>query len=415
MKLESAARINLRWISRLRWGAVAGQVITILLAGRFLTRPLPVAAMLGVCAVLALANVCLHFWLARGGRPTDRGSALNLLVDIGALTALLALSGGRENPFAALYLVHITIGAVILPARWSIFVAAASVAAFSALQLLPAHDLAFRGDPASLLTLGRYLAFVVAAAFISTFSLRMSEALRQRGEELDRARTDAEAAERLAALGTLAAGTAHELNTPLGTIAILAGELTAQLDGDRRAEAEEIRRQVRRCKEITSAMLAPRGGADVEASKEFELAPVLEAAVQRWQEGRPGPKPQLAIDPAVQRARTRLPVRAFEQAIANLLDNAAEATFGLKASQVRVTLARVDGELQLSISDNGVGVPEPLLRRMGEPFFTTKEPGRGTGLGLYLARHVVEREGGELQLDSTEGRGTRVTLVMPEA
>jgi two-component system sensor histidine kinase RegB len=415
MSLESAARINLRWISLLRWGAVAGQVITILLAGRFLKSPLPLGAMLGVCGALALANLTLHLWLARGGRPTDRACALNLLVDIGALTALLALSGGPENPFAVLYLVHITIGAVILPARWSVFVAAASVLAFSALQILPSHELVIAGDASALLLRGRFIAFVVAAAFISTFSLRMSEALRRRGEELDRARSDAEAAERLAALGTLAAGTAHELNTPLGTIAILAGELAAQLDGDRRAEADEVRKQVQRCKEIISTMLAPRGGADREEPKEFELAPVLEAAVQRWQEGRPGPLPQLVVDPSVARARARLPVRAFEQAIANLLDNAAEATQGRAASEVRVQLLRERDELQLTVSDNGIGVPEPLLRRIGEPFFTTKEPGRGTGLGLYLARHVVEREGGEMRVESTEGRGTRVTLTVPEA
>jgi two-component system sensor histidine kinase RegB len=415
MSLESAARINLRWISLLRWGAVAGQVITILLAGRFLKSPLPLGAMLGVCGALALANLTLHLWLARGGRPTDRACALNLLVDIGALTALLALSGGPENPFAVLYLVHITIGAVILPARWSVFVAAASVLAFSALQILPSHELVIAGDASALLLRGRFIAFVVAAAFISTFSLRMSEALRRRGEELDRARSDAEAAERLAALGTLAAGTAHELNTPLGTIAILAGELAAQLEGDRRAEADEVRKQVQRCKEIISTMLAPRGGADREEPKEFELAPVLEAAVQRWQEGRPGPLPQLVVDPSVARARARLPVRAFEQAIANLLDNAAEATQGRAASEVRVQLLRERDELQLTVSDNGIGVPEPLLRRIGEPFFTTKEPGRGTGLGLYLARHVVEREGGEMRVESTEGRGTRVTLTVPEA
>jgi two-component system sensor histidine kinase RegB len=415
MSLESAARINLRWISLLRWGAVAGQVITILLAGRFLKSPLPLGAMLGVCGALALANLGLQLWLARGGRPTDRACALNLLVDIGALTALLALSGGPENPFAVLYLVHITIGAVILPARWSVFVAAASVVAFSALQILPSHELVISGDAAALHLRGRFIAFVVAAAFISTFSLRMSEALRRRGEELDRARSDAEAAERLAALGTLAAGTAHELNTPLGTIAIIAGELVAQLDGDRRAEADEVRKQVQRCKEIISAMLAPRGGADREEPKEFELAPVLEAAVQRWQEGRPGPLPQLVVDPSVARARARLPVRAFEQAIANLLDNAAEATQGRAAREVRVQLLRARDELQLTVSDNGIGVPEPLLRRIGEPFFTTKEPGRGTGLGLYLARHVVEREGGEMRVESTEGRGTRVTLTVPEA
>src|SRR3954471_1842135 len=332
--VESAARINLRWIVRLRWGAVTGQVITILLAREFVRTPLPLAELLAVCGALALGNVAVQVWLDRGGHPTERASALNLLADIAALTALLALSGGRENPFAVLYLVHITIGAVILPARWAATLALASVIAFSALQILPSGELTLAGDAPLLHLRARWIAFCVAAAFICTFSLRMSQSLRLRGEELDRARSDAEAAERLAALGTLAAGTAHELNTPPGTIAILAGELAAQLDGDRRAEAEEVRRQVQRCKEIITTMLAPRGGAELEEPKEFELAPVVEAAVRRWQEGRPGPRPELAIDPQVTRARARLPVRAFERAIANLLDNAAEATEDRPAREV---------------------------------------------------------------------------------
>ena len=162
-------------------------------------------------------------------------------------------------------------------------------------------------------------------------------------------------------------------------------------------------------------MLAPRGGADLEEPKEFEVAPVLEAAVKRWQEGRPGPKPVLEIQPQATRARARLPVHAFERAIANLLDNAAEATENRPAREVRIALTRSQGELRIQVSDNGIGVPEPLLRRIGEPFFTTKEPGRGTGLGLYLARHVVERQGGEMHVASAEGRGTEVTLTVPEA
>src|SRR5712691_7926311 len=141
MAVEPAPRINLRWIVRLRWGAVAGQIATILLAGRFLKQPLPIAALFSVCGALALGNAAVHLWLLRGGHPTDRAAGLNLLADIAALTALLALSGGASNPFAVLYLVHITIGAVILPARWSVLLAVASVAAYSTLQSLPATPL----------------------------------------------------------------------------------------------------------------------------------------------------------------------------------------------------------------------------------------------------------------------------------
>src|SRR5207237_10874896 len=119
--------------------------------------------------------------------------------------------------------------------------------------------------------------------------------------------------------------------------------------------------------------------------------------------------------PAAAPARGRLPVGAVEPGIANLPDNAAEATEGRPARDVRSSLERAGEELRMVVADNGVGVPEPLLRRIGEPFFTTKEPGRGSGLGLYLARHVVEREGGEMRVDSTEDLGTRVTLTMPEA
>ena len=108
-------------------------------------------------------------------------------------------------------------------------------------------------------------------------------------------------------------------------------------------------------------------------------------------------------------------MRSFEQAIANLLDNAYEATEGRDARDVRIHLVRAGDALRLSVTDNGIGVPEHLLRRIGEPFFTTKEPGRGTGLGLYLARHVVEGQGGEMSVSSAEGRGTQVTLTVPEA
>jgi two-component system sensor histidine kinase RegB len=370
-----------------------------------------------VCASLALFNAGVQLWLRRGGSPTDRTSGLNLLVDIGALTALLAGSGGVSNPFSILYLVHITIAAVVLPSRWTQLLAVASALAYSGLAVVHGYlpELVIVGqDRLGAHAWASWVAFVVGVAFVSTFSYRMSRALRRREAELQKSREDAEASERLVALGTLAAGTAHELNTPLGTIAILAAELSDQLDGDRRAEAEEIRKQVRRCKGIITSMLAPPGN-HAEDPEDLKVAATVEAAVQRWREGRPGTAPEVFVDPGVANAEARLPKEAFVRALENLLDNAYEATAGRAERSVRIELgAGKDGELKLAVVDNGVGVPEELQNRIGEPFFTTKGPGAGSGLGLYLARHVVERQGGSMQVVSREGKGTRIILTMLE-
>ncbi len=422
-RIAPAALINLRWIVRLRWLAVLGQLATIVVGVQMIASPLPVRWLLVVCAMVALFNGAVQLWLLRGGQPTDRTSGLNLLADIAALTALLALSGGVSNPFSVLYLVHITIAAVVLPSRWTQLLAVASALAYSGLALghgrLP--ELVLVGhDRLGAHAWASWVAFVVGVAFVSTFSYRMSRALRRREAELQKSRADAEASERLVALGTLAAGTAHELNTPLGTIAILAAELSDQLRGPdqigRRAEAEEIRKQVRRCKGIITSMLAPPGSHAAEEPEEIKVAATLEAAVLRWREGRPGPAPEVAIDPAVVNAEARLPKEAFVRALENLLDNAYEATASRPGRSVRVELGRGrDGELTLAVVDNGVGVPEELEGRIGEPFFTTKGPGAGSGLGLYLARHVVERQGGSMQVVSREGKGTRVVLTMLES
>jgi two-component system sensor histidine kinase RegB len=124
----------------------------------------------------------------------------------------------------------------------------------------------------------------------------------------------------------------------------------------------------------------------------------------------------VVIDPKVANSEARLPKEAFVRALENLLDNAYEATQSRPVRSVRVELGPGrDGELTLAVVDNGVGVPETLQGRIGEPFFTTKGPGAGSGLGLYLARHVVERQGGSMQVVSREGKGTRIILTILES
>ena len=411
-------RINLAWLVRLRWGEVVGQLATVLLVSWGLRFELPLGKLFVLLAVEAASNAACTLWARRKGVVRDWALGLVLAVDVLLLTALLYLTGGPFNPFSFLYLVHIALAAVVLPARYTWSLVGLSLACFGMLFAQPAwlpqqmQTHMNHADQMRMHMQGMWIAFGVAALFITYFVTRVRESLAERETELMRARTLASQSEKLASLATLATGAAHELSTPLSTIAVVAKELERAMQSAEHAAARDdaqlIRREVERCREILQRMAADAGqpaDPDAEPLRVREL-------LSRVMDGLGHDLPvRIEMDETTADSVLHAPAQATAQALRAVLKNAIQASGN--AGPVRVSARTHAGRCVLEVRDYGMGMSADVLSRAGEPFFTTKAPGDGMGLGLFLARAVVERAGGSVTLDSVPGAGTTAALVLP--
>lgn len=406
--------INLHWLLRLRWWAIVGQVVLILAVDAAMQLALPLGPIFVLISLEAASNLACARW-ARARTHVPRLLLTGLIAaDVTALTALLYLTGGAVNPFTFLYLVHVTLAAVVLRSRSSWGVLIFALIAYGLLFLLPGGSGGHIGHDADHLRLhlvGMWVAFAVAAGFIVYFVQQITNALAQRDTELAEARVLTQRNEQFASLAALAAGAAHELATPLSTIAVVAKELDRQLardgaDAVTLGDVRLIRQQVDRCRDILARMAADGG----ETPTTVTVGQLVAEAVEGLP---PASACDVSLSPDVERATLAVPVRAVAQALRAVLQNAIQAS--PPAAPVQVTVARADTEWQFVIHDDGPGMEPTVLRHAGEPFFTTKPPGHGMGLGLYLARATVTQLGGRLDIASRTGGGTTVTLALPEA
>ncbi|MEP7353209.1 MAG: ATP-binding protein [Acidobacteriota bacterium] len=407
----TAPRIALPWIVRLRYAMAAGQILTAWIVDQFLSIDLPLSWILVAPAITVLTNV----WLSRQeGQASEHRLIGSLFVlDTLCLTAVLMLTGGPNNPFSLLYLVHITLSATILtrPQTWAL--GALSTACFGSLFLWyrPIADLEMHrhGDGINLHLTGMWVAFGVAAFLVAMFSGKISELLRDREESLLRMQEELARKERLASLVTLAAGAAHELNTPLGTIAIAAKELEryatqSTLDRVVVDDSRLIRTEVERCRGILQRMSV--SGAEPEGEA---LATVTAVSLTRTVGvAFPAVRVEIGSDADVSLSAPR---RAVEQALEAMVKNALDASS--RAEDIRLSVSVAEGVVEFVVHDRGSGISVETLRHVGEPFFTTKEPGRGMGLGIFLVRTLAERLGGQFSLESVLGEGTRAVLALP--
>ncbi len=418
--VSDANAINLSWLIKLRWGAVVGQALMILLVDRALGFALPLLALLAIVAVEAASNAALVVWSRRAHAVPAAALGAIMMADVGFLTGLLSLSGGPFNPFSFLYLVNIALAAVVLPPAWTWTLVALSLLCFGGLfaghPALPSHTPVAHQEHLWMHVQGMWVAFAVAAAFIVYFIQRVTRALAARDAELAAARQLTARHERLASLATLAAGAAHELSTPLSTIAVVAKELERQLtrgaaDAHTIADARLIRAQVERCRQVLVSMAADAGESAGEAIRAATVGELLDAATEGL--GNAGAI-TVAVDEAARVRPMRVPPRAVAQALRGVLKNARQASADEAPVAVSVTLA--DATCRIEVRDRGRGMAPDVLARAGEPFFTTKPSAgadHGMGLGLFLTRTVLERVGGRLELRSAPGQGTTATLVLP--
>jgi two-component system, sensor histidine kinase RegB len=400
-------RVNLSWLVRLRWAQLAGQAATVTLVALLLDAELPVLALCGIVIAGVVSNLVVEVAL-REPRPVhDWHLAAIMALDVALLTGLLYFTGGPLNPFGFLYLVQIALATVLLHARltWALV-----AFAFLGFGILVAGHRPLE-VPEKTRMIGMWVALGVASAFIVHFLLRVLGSLAQREEELAAAHNLAARQERLASLATMAAGAAHELSTPLGTVALVAKELEHQLaeNADPRLveDARLIREQVGRCRVILDQM----AGSTATAGEGIQALTVGEILDESMQNIRPVPPVMHRIADDVASLHAQLPPRAIGQALRSLVTNAQDASGPDGIVEVSTVLAA--GKLVIDIVDQGPGMPPEILTRIGEPFFTTKPPGRGMGLGIFLARAVIESLGGNLLIESRAGEGTRVSIVLP--
>ena len=404
-------RLDQRRSIQLRWWLLLAATIAVSSAPTLLGLALPLAPMLAVLGSLAGFNVWLQ-WRAAKDTATPAGELFGqLCVDLAALTVLLYLSGGAANPLISLLLIPVAVAALSLPGRLTAAATVLAVLAYSLLTWLYLPLSVGDAERAARLHLaGMWLTFVVSAAMIAWFVARMTASIRERDRRLAAAREQALRDERVVALGALAAGAAHELGTPLATIAVLVGELEREptLDADARADLALVREQVALCKGIIGGM-AERSGADrAGEGRSQDAAAWLRAVLGRWQAMRPrasaaiqvagtGAAPLVLADPAL------------EQAVANLLNNAADADAG----QIRIELDWDPAWLRIAICDRGPGFGADVLRRGGRE--TLAGARGGAGIGLLLAFSAVERGGGRIVLDNPPGGGARARIELPRA
>lgn len=410
-------RINLSWLVRLRWFAMFGQLVVITSVTLFMRVEVPYAPVLVILALELIGNLGYLGWLRQSPTVSERMLLVLVVFDLLLFTLLLYFCGGPHNPFFSLYLIHIAAAALVLRPKfaWALVLFALVCSGALFLEHVPLRMHNGSGLPFSAHLYGLWISLGVGATFIVYFMQRVNASLRLREAELAQAEERTRRNEQLASLATLAAGAAHELSTPLSTIAVIVKELDRELG---RAGVEEhfltdlrlIREQVERCREILIQLSSDSGATHGEGQQRLELAVIIQKALENLHE--PDRVDVTILEPA--RGQTiPVPARALVRALRGLVKNALDAS--PEEARVAVTADATKEHWVFEVRDTGSGMTDEVLRRAIEPFFTTKEPGRGMGLGLFLTRTVVERLGGQLNIRSQVGSGTQATLSLPRS
>jgi two-component system sensor histidine kinase RegB len=412
---DSAGQKNLFLLIQLRWLAVIGQVVTILIVSYWLGIELPLRELVTVVALLIALNAVSLLQHRMQGAVTNTVLFFQLLIDVGALTVQLYLSGGASNPFISLFLLQVILGAVLLE-TWSTWVIVAITSAcfiwltttYRELGLPDLHA----GNLLQLHIQGMFICFVLAASLLVLFITRINRNLRVRDAHLADLRQRSVEEDHIVRMGLLASGAAHELGTPLATVSVILNDWSRmprfQKDMDIAQDIEEMQGQLDRCKTIVSGILMSSGEIRGEGTVRTSVNAFLDEAVAEWRVHRSPTELIYRNDFAPDAVIVSDP--ALKQVIYNVFDNALEAS----PNWIGVTVGRDNEALAVTVKDAGPGFAPDILAELGKPYRSSKNR-PGSGLGLFLVVNVVRKLGGSVIARNEAAGGASVTVTLPLA
>ena len=390
---------------KLRWIALIAQLIAMVVTLWWLNVKLPVLGLTGCLFILALSNLCLSYWSAKSSHLIG----VVILLDVLILTALLALSGGPTNPFSVLYLVQVLLAAVMTSQRWTWGVVVLSSFGFALIfwfHLPLPSSLGGHGHHHSSFSLhlqGMWLAYTIAAIAIGLFVSKLSS-------ELNRERERRVEGEKVLGLAALAAGAAHEIRNPLGTIRIITSDLESALRIRNHSDTllldiELINQEIGRASLVLDRL--------TESAGELRGEPILPIKATHFfsdLEVRVKTQHDVQFKRSDDLSDLHWPKEAVSHALIQLIRNSIQAS-----DQGQTVWVNIQPKLQgvlISIVDQGIGMSPKVLKNYGAPFFTTRGQ-LGMGLGVFVAKSLIERLNGELNVSSIEGDGTEVRVWIP--
>lgn len=426
----SSGLLRLRTLTRLRWLAVIGQTLAVLLVHYGLDYPLPLPQSLFLIALSVVLNIMLNLEWPESLRLTSNWSGALLGYDIAQLAGLLFLTGGMNNPFAFLFLVPVTVSATSLPLAWTL---ALSAFAFLCATILTVFHLPLPWNAESPLdipatyTFGMWAALASATIFSAIYARRIAVEARQMSTALSAAELVLARGQRLTALDGLAAAAAHELGTPLATIALVSKELKRELplNSPQAEDIELLISQTARCREILARLSSHDAPADsifeqmrISAMIEDLVAPLRGSDVTVHIDCAPFASASPQAEPVFRRNP------AITYGLGNLLENAID----FARTEVRVLARWTQTEIGITVMDDGPGFDTNIISRIGDPFVTTRPgyetlspdddllPGhQGMGLGLFIAKTLLERSGAVVDIANRKSpeQGAVIAITWP--
>lgn len=425
-----SARDNLRWLFILRNLMISGQVILILFVAHGLKIPLPHEPLWLV--IIAIAAVNLYTWLRlQTDTPvTELEVFSQLSLDVLAIASLLYLTGGATNPVIWIFLLPLIITAVILPQEYTWYMVVLTILMYTILIAyhlpLPAiepypmthahkqHSIGPEDEHYfNLHIIGMWCGFVLSAGLVAYFVVGLSKTLRERERNLSVARENELRNERVVSLGSLAASAAHDMGTPLGTMAIIIHEIEQTYPEHRFPGMHEkmriMKNQIVRCKEALSVMSASAGELRAESGKAMEAVDYIDLVLNQWRSQRPDVKLNLFVDPGTHFSARIIAEQTLTLALINILNNAADATPTKRGIDIHVQWS--DHSMNLKIRDYGKGINPEIAELIGKLPITDKN--EGMGVGLFLTYSTISRIGGKIDIYNMEDGGACTEITLP--